>query len=63
MTDPSEVTTRSIRFGSCVAVGLLMSYLDGVSNLDIARTALIATVLFLAFMVGEAALMKYRKKR
>ena len=37
-----------------------MSSLEGVSTLEIAQTALLASVLFLAVMVGEAALEKYR---
>lgn len=69
MSDPSEITTRSIRFGSCVSVGLLMSYVDGISNLEIAQMALLASVLFLALLLGEAALprcramFRHRKKR
>lgn len=60
MSQLSEFTARSVRFGSCVLIGLLISYLDGVSILEIAQTALLASVLFLTFLVGEAALPRYR---
>jgi hypothetical protein len=61
MADQSEITTRSIRFGSCVAVGLFMSYLQGTSAIEITYTALIASSLFLAFLLGEAGLAEYAK--
>lgn len=63
MADQSEITTRSIRFGSCVAVGLFMSYLQGISAIEITYTALIASSLFLAFLLGEAGLAEYEKLR
>jgi hypothetical protein len=38
-----------------------VSWLEGVSGLEIAQTALLASVLFLGFMVGEAGLEKYQR--
>ncbi|MEX2122610.1 MAG: hypothetical protein WD795_01870 [Woeseia sp.] len=61
MGHPSEITPRSKRFGSCVCLGLLVSYLEGVSGLEIAQTALLASVLFLGFLLGEAGLAKYQR--
>jgi hypothetical protein len=61
MAEKSEITTRSIRLGSCVCVGLFMSYLQGVSGIDIIYTALLASSLFLAFLLGEAGLAEYEK--
>jgi hypothetical protein len=61
MAGQSEITTRSIRFGSCVGVGLFMSYLQGVSGIDIIYTALLASTLFLAFLLCEAVLAEYEK--
>jgi len=61
MAEHSEITTRSIRFGSCVSVGLLMSHLQGVSGIDITYTALLASSLFLAFLLGEAGMAEYEK--
>ena len=60
MTELSEITARSILYGVCVSIGLLVSWLDGVSNLAIAQTALIASVLLFALLVGEAAVPGYR---
>jgi hypothetical protein len=61
MSEHSEVTTRSIRFVSCVSVGLFMSHLQGISGMDITYTALLASTLFLAFLLGEAGLAEYEK--
>jgi hypothetical protein len=61
MAERSEVTTRSIRFGSCVSIGLFMAHLQGISGIEITYTALIAATLFLAFLLGEAALQEYEK--
>ncbi len=58
----SDITARSKRFGSCVAIGLLVSYLEGVSGLEIAQTALLASILFLGFLVGEAGWEKYQRR-
>jgi hypothetical protein len=62
MTEPLEttITARSILYGVCVTIGLLMSWFDGVPRLAIAQTALIASVLLFALLVGEAAVPKYR---
>jgi uncharacterized membrane protein len=60
MTEPSEITARTILYGVCVTIGLLMSWFDGVSNLAIAQTALIASLLLFALLVGEAAVPTYR---
>jgi hypothetical protein len=61
MAGQSEITTRSIRFGSCVSLGLLWSHLQGISGIEITYTALIASSLFLAFLVGEAGMQEYEK--
>lgn len=61
MAELSEMTSRSVRFGACVAVGLFMSHLQGISGIEITWTALIASSLFLAFLVGEAAMAEYEK--
>lgn len=63
MAEHSELTTRSIRFSGCVAVGLLMSWVQGIPALEIAQTALLAASLYLAWMLGEAARAKYLKKK
>ena len=60
MTNLSEVTGRSVLFGACVLLGLFLSWVDGVPALDIARTGLLASVLFLGLLLGEAAFAKYR---
>lgn len=57
----SDITTRSIRFGACVALGLLWSYLQGISGIEITYTALIASSLFLAFLLGEAGMQEYER--
>jgi hypothetical protein len=62
MFNPSNLTVRSILFIFCVSTGLAMSSLQGVSNLEIVQTGLLASVLFLGFLVGEAALAKYQQK-
>ncbi|MEX2496225.1 MAG: hypothetical protein WD448_09065 [Woeseia sp.] len=59
----TEVTNRSVLFGACVLSGLAISWIDGASGLDIAQTALLASGLFLAFLVGEATVTRYRKRR
>lgn len=61
MAHSSEITARSKLFGACVSLGLVVSWLEGVSGLEIAQTALVACVLFLGFMVGEAGLGKYQR--
>jgi hypothetical protein len=61
MAEQSEITTRSIRFGSCVSIGLFMAHLQGISGMEITYTALIASSLFLAFLLGEAGLQEYEK--
>jgi hypothetical protein len=38
-----------------------MSYLQGVSGIEITYTALLASSLFLAFLLGEAGLAEYEK--
>jgi hypothetical protein len=60
MTNWTEINGRSVLFGACVLLGLVISRLEGASYLDLARTALLASVLFLCFLLGEAALNRYR---
>ena len=54
----SGVTARSILFVFCVSTGLAMSSLQGVSTLEIVQTALLASALFLSYLVWEALLEK-----
>jgi hypothetical protein len=61
MSGQSEITARSIRFGTCVSLGLFLSHLQGVSGIDITYTALLASTLFLAFLLGEAGVAEYEK--
>lgn len=61
MAGQSEITARSVLFGSCVSLGLLISHFQGVSGYEVTQTALIASSLFLAFLLGEAALPEYHK--
>lgn len=62
MFNLSNVTVRSVVFVFCVSLGLSVSSLQGVSTLELAQTALIASALFLGFMIGEAA-MGHAQKR
>lgn len=57
----SGVTARSILFAFCVSTGLAMSSLQGVSILEIVQTALLASTLFLSFMIWEAMLQKRQR--
>ena len=54
MTDRSTPTARSISFVSCVGLGLFLAYQDGAHMLGLAKTALIATSLYVAYMALEA---------
>jgi hypothetical protein len=63
MAAQSEITARSIRFGSCVCVGLFMSHLQGVPGIEIIYTALLASSLFLAFLLGEVGIAEYEKAK
>ncbi|HLT90133.1 MAG TPA: hypothetical protein VKZ85_04240 [Woeseiaceae bacterium] len=62
MFNLSNVTVRSLVFVFCVSLGLSVSSLQGVSTLEIAQTALIASALFLGFLIGEAAMGKLQKR-
>ena len=50
----SGVTARSILFVFCVSTGLAMSSLQGIPTLEIVQTALVASVLFLSYLLWEA---------
>ena len=63
MAEHSELTTRSIRFSGCVAVGLMISGVQGIPALEIAQTGLLAACLYLAWILGEAGQAKYLKKK
>lgn len=63
MAEHSELTTRSIRFSGCVAVGVLISAVQGISPLEIAQTSLLAASVYLAWMLGEGAQARYLKKK
>ena len=54
----SGVTARSILFVFCVSTGLAMSSLQGIPTLEIVQTALLASALFLSYLVWEAVLEK-----
>lgn len=58
----SGVTARSILFVFCVSTGLAMSSLQGIPTLEIVQTALVASVLFLSFMVWEAVVDKRQRR-
>jgi hypothetical protein len=57
----SKLTVRSIWFASCVSLGLFLGYMDGFPATALAKTALVASVLFLAFLLAESLWHKYRK--
>ena len=57
----SKLTTRSIWFASCILLGLWLAYVDGIEMRALVQTALLASVLFVGFLVGEALWKKYRK--
>lgn len=57
----SGVTARSILFVFCVSTGLAMSSLQGVPTLEVIQTALVASVLFLSFLIWEAVLEKRQR--
>lgn len=58
----SGPTARSVLFVFCVSTGLAMSSLQGIPTLEIVQTALLAGLLFLSFMIGEAALEKHQRR-
>jgi hypothetical protein len=58
----SGVTAKSILFVFCVSTGLAMSSLQGVPTLEIVQTALLASVLFLSFLIWEAVLEKRQRQ-
>lgn len=62
MFNLSNVTVRSIVFVFCVSLGLSVSSLQGISTLEIAQTALVASALFLGFLIGEAAMGHVQKR-
>jgi hypothetical protein len=41
----------------------VLAYLDGISTEAMLKTALIASGVFLAFLIGEAKLSRYRNRR
>jgi len=57
----SKLTARSIWFASCVSIGLLLGYMDGFSTKALAKTALIAAVLFVIFLLAESLWHRSRK--
>lgn len=63
MTNWTELNGRSVLFGACVLLGLVVSWFEGAAYLDLARTALLASILFLCFLLGEAAFARYRHAR
>lgn len=60
MTNWTETNGRSVLFGACVLLGLAVSWFEGAAYIDLARTALLASTLFLCFLLGEAAFIRYR---
>ena len=62
MINFSSPTIRSLVFAFGVSLGLAVSALQGVATLDILKTALIASVLFLGFMLGEAGMGRVQKR-
>ena len=57
----SKLTARSIWFASCISIGLFLGYMDGFPAMALAKTALIAAVLFVAFLLVEFLWRKYRE--
>lgn len=56
----SKLSKRSIWFASCVSIGLLLGYLDGLSLKALAKTGLIASAIFAVFLVAEGIWLKRR---
>ena len=54
MKEPGKITSRSIWFVSCIAIGLFLAYQDGTSALAIAKTALVAAGIFAVYLLAEA---------
>ena len=57
-----NLSFRSIVFAFGISIALAVASLQGVSLLQVAKTALIATIVLLGFMIGEAAMGRVQKK-
>lgn len=53
---------RSIVFAFGLSIAVAVASLQGVSMLEVAKTALVACIVFLGFMIGEAAMGRVQKK-
>ena len=58
----SRLTKRSIWFVSCVGFGLFLGYMDGFKLMALAKTGLIASLIFVVFLVGESLYLRLRQK-
>jgi hypothetical protein len=57
-----NLSFRSIVFAFGVSIALAVASLQGVSMLQLAKAALVVSVVFLGFMVGEAAMERAQKR-
>jgi hypothetical protein len=57
-----NLSFRSIVFAFGISIALAVASLQGISLLQVAKTALIATIVLLGFMIGEAAMGRVQKK-
>jgi hypothetical protein len=57
-----NLSFRSIVFAFGISLALAVASLQGISLLQLAKTALIATIVLLGFMLGEAAMGRVQKK-
>jgi hypothetical protein len=57
-----NLSFRSIVFAFGVSIAFVVVLLQGVSMLQLAKAALVVSVVFLGFMVGEAAMERAQKR-
>ncbi len=57
-----NLSYRSIVFAFGLSIAVAVASLQGVSMLEVAKTALVACIVFLGFIVGEAAMGRVQKK-
>lgn len=55
-------TYRSIVFAFGLSIAVAVASFQGVSMLVVAKTALVACIVFLGFMIGEAAMGRVQKR-
>ncbi|HEX2138453.1 MAG TPA: hypothetical protein VHG33_01955 [Woeseiaceae bacterium] len=57
-----NLSFRSIVFAVGISIALAVASLQGISVLQLAKTALIACIVLLGFMLGEAAMGRVQKR-